>query len=401
MRLPVYGYTAKILHHEMTTPKMVAEILIVGGGIAGLAAAIALRQRGLEPLVLERALELREIGAGLLLAPNACAVLDRLGALPFLLAGRSLPVAQWELCDDRGAVLSKVTVPRVGEHNLSTRRSDLQWALMQCLPTDTVQLGCVATGAQLTDTGVSVTLEDGRILHARYLIVADGAHSAIRTALWPGREPGYQGYVGWRGMVDFVPGGWEGGRVTESWGRGKRFGISPVGGGRTYWYATTSIPEALCRERVRMAQLRRHFSGWHHPVGEILEAATDSDLLQHPIMDRRPPLHWQREEKAVLLGDAAHSLTPNLGQGAAMALEDAWQIAVHWGKPNAMVRFERERRFRLMRLWAVSRWLGVMIQWENPILCALRDLQMRLTPDTFSTMSMRNLLHFQPGELHQ
>ena len=110
-----------------------AEIIITGGGIAGLAAAIALRQRGFEVQVLEQAPELREIGAGLLLAPNACKVLEKLGALRFLLDGRAVEVPRWELRNWRGKLLSALAIPDKGELALSTRRSDLQFALLSCL----------------------------------------------------------------------------------------------------------------------------------------------------------------------------------------------------------------------------------------------------------------------------
>lgn len=374
------------------------EVFIVGGGIAGLAAAIALRQRGVDAVVLEQAPELREIGAGLLLAPNACAVLEKLGALQFLLSGRSVPVQQWELLNRNGRSLSVLKIPKDGQPSISTRRSDLQSCLLQCLPSEAVLLGCSATSARLSATGVIVSLADGRQIQAQYVIVADGSHSKLRECLWPGREPRYCGYVGWRGIVDFVPKGWRGGRVTESWGKGRRFGIAMVGDERTYWYASANVSAPQRHEQVSLAQLRRDFAGWHCPVAEILEAMPEERLLQHPISDRRPSWHWQLEEKAVLLGDAAHPLTPNLGQGASMALEDAWELGVQWGKPDAMKRFENRRRLRLQRLWASSRWLGVMIQWENPLLCYLRDTQMRAIPNSLSTNLMRRILHYVPGE---
>jgi 2-polyprenyl-6-methoxyphenol hydroxylase-like FAD-dependent oxidoreductase len=374
-------------------------VTIVGAGIAGLAVAIALRQRGIGVQVLEQAPELQEIGAGLLLGTNACAVLERLGALQALLTDRSIAVPRWELSDWQGRLLSALHIPRSGESSISTRRSDLQWALMQRLPRDVVKLGCAVINAELTTEGVQLKLADGRQMTASKVIVTDGAHSMVRAALWPGREPQYCGYVGWRGLVDHVPRGWEVGRVSESWGYGRRFGIAPVGGGRTYWYASANVPAAHCRDRVSVAELRRDFAYWHHPVTEILSMMPEEDLLQHPIHDRRPAWHWQREEKVVLLGDAAHPLTPNLGQGAAMALEDAWELAALWGKPDAMTRFERRRRMRLLLLWAASRHIGKLIQWDHPALCWLRDTQMRLTPDTLHTAMMRRLLRYVPSEV--
>lgn len=370
----------------------------MGGGIAGLAAAIALQQRGVRAIVLEQAPEIGEIGAGLLMAPNACKVLDRLGALESLQAGRCMPVSRWELRDWKGGLLSAMKIPRLGESSLSTRRSDLQWALLQRLAPGTLQTGRQVRAARLDDDGVILTFEDGREMTARRVIVADGANSQVRASLWNGREPRYCGYVGWRGLVDHVPAGWGNARVCESWGSGRRFGIAPVGDGRTYWYASATIPEARCCERVGLAQLKRDFSGWHDPVTELLEAMDEAALLQHPISDRRPAWSSQIDEKIVLIGDAAHPLTPNLGQGASMALEDAWELAVRWHLPGAMARFESSRRFRVMRLWAISRGIGKMIQWRHPALCGLRAMHLRGTPNGLSTAMMRRLLNYVPGE---
>ncbi len=374
------------------------EVIITGGGIAGLATAIALRQRGVEARALEQTPGLSEIGAGLLLGPNGCAVLDRLGALSALLEGRSMPVPRWELRNWQGRLLSTLTIPRPGEFSISTRRSDLQQALLACLPADAVRTGCEVTGASLIPNGVRLELADGREMSARQVIASDGAHSKVRAALWPGSEPRYCGYVGWRGIVDQVPAGWESGRVSESWGQGRRFGIAPLGDGRTYWYASVNVPEARNRERVSVAQLQRDFSGWHAPVAEILEAMPEESLLQHPIADRRPLWNSQRDEKVVLIGDAAHPLTPNLGQGASMALEDAWELAARWGHPGAMADFVRSRRPRLLRLWAISRQLGKMIQWEHPLLCGLRDAPIRAMPDAMPNLLMRRLLRYLPGK---
>jgi 2-polyprenyl-6-methoxyphenol hydroxylase-like FAD-dependent oxidoreductase len=372
-------------------------VTIVGAGIAGLAVAIALRQRGVEVDLLEQAPMLQEIGAGLLLGPNACAVLQSLGVLQTLQADRSRPVPRWEVRDQNGRLLSALNLPKSGQFSISTTRSDLQHALSQQLPEDVIKLNCTVTDAEMATDGVRLKLADGRQIAAHTVIVADGAHSKVRAAFWPGHHPRYCGYVGWRGLVDHVPAGWEVGRVCESWGSGRRFGIAPVGRGRTYWYASANVAESRSRDQMSVAQLRIDFAHWHQPIAEILNAMPEETLLQHPICDHRPPWHWQLQEKVVLLGDAAHPLTPNLGQGAAMALEDAWELAAQWGKPQAMARYQRLRRMRLLRLWAISRWVGKMIQWENPALCWLRNAQMTTVPNLLSTMIMRRLLHFEPS----
>jgi 2-polyprenyl-6-methoxyphenol hydroxylase-like FAD-dependent oxidoreductase len=192
--------------------------------------------------------------------------------------------------------------------------------------------------------------------------------------------------------VDHVPVGWETGRVTETWGRGRRFGIGAVGAGRTYWYASANVPQATAHLPVSLDQVRSDFQHWHYPVSDLLAHTEPTALLQHPIADSLPTLTWQKHGRLALLGDAAHPLTPNLGQGAAMALEDAWELASHWHQPDALQRYEKRRRLRLLTIWAASRWVGTMIQWENPLLCAARDAQLRLFPSALTSVLMRHLL---------
>jgi 2-polyprenyl-6-methoxyphenol hydroxylase-like FAD-dependent oxidoreductase len=377
-----------------------ANIIIAGGGIAGLAAAIALRQVGEEPLVLEQAPELREIGAGLLLGPNGCAILDRLGVLGCLLgSASSIDVPIWEVLNARGECLSRMKLPRPGEKSISTRRSDLQQALLMQLPRDSIHTGQAVKGVTLTGGTVWIQLDGGGEIQAERLIAADGASSAIRESLRPGSRPNYRGYVGWRALVDVCPSGWESGRVTESWGRGRRFGIAPTGGGRTYWYASANVPNRDLPMNASISSLRQDFANWHSPIPELLQSTREDALLTHPICDRAPvtPTHWGNH--VVLIGDAAHPLTPNLGQGASLALEDAWELAAAWHRPNSFQVFSERRRNRVHRLWRASRWLGRLIQWENPLLCAARDASVRTFPGWIAESFLRNLLRHQPTSL--
>ncbi len=152
------------------------------------------------------------------------------------------------------------------------------------------------------------------------------------------------------------------------------------------------------QERVGLGELKRWFADWHQPVSEILEAMPGERLLQHPISDRRPLADARRGEKVVLIGDAAHPMTPNLGQGASMALEDAWELARRWGDAEAMADFTRSRRRRWWRLWVVSRQLGKVIQWQTPLVCGLRDLSIGGMPDGVPNYMIRELLRYAPGK---
>jgi 2-polyprenyl-6-methoxyphenol hydroxylase-like FAD-dependent oxidoreductase len=366
--------------------------LIVGGGIGGLATAIALRHIGVEALVIERAPVLSEIGAGLLLSPNACRVLEILGVVEELRIS-AIETPCWELLDQAGRSLANLNIAVAGEHSLSTRRSDLQAVLLKALPSAAIRTESEAVSARDCGSHVEVSLTDGSVLRAERVIAADGANSALRRHLWPERVLGYRGYVGWRGIVEgYVPEGWESGRVTESWGKGRRFGIGHVGGGRTYWYATANRSKAEKNIPTSLECLRDDFASWHEPVGKLLGRMDPAGLLQHPIYDSRPHWHWRRGERIALLGDAAHPLTPNLGQGAAMALEDALALAKCWKYPDALARYERCRRGRLFAILTASRCVGAMIQWEHPLLCGVRDFQLRWTPDALARAALRALL---------
>jgi 2-polyprenyl-6-methoxyphenol hydroxylase-like FAD-dependent oxidoreductase len=365
--------------------------VIVGAGIGGLALSIALRQQGAESIIVERADELREVGAGLLLSPNACAVLEKLGVLPQVLAS-SIPTPRWDLLTPSGSSLASLHMAKAGEQSVSTRRSDLQMALLSRVPPDSIRLGCSAEKAILHPDHVEVRLSDGSKLLASRVMVADGTHSAIRSQHWPDRGPRYRGYIGWRALVDHVPAGWETGRVTETWGRGRRFGIGHVGGGKTYWYASANVPAREAQLKTPLSQLQEDFRHWHSPIQDLLARTAPEALLQHPIADATPSWQWQKAGLLALLGDAAHPLTPNLGQGAAMALEDAWELAQCWPKADALQRCESRRRLKLFRIWAASRWVGKMIQWENPVLCFIRDAQLKVLPSQLTTSLMRFIL---------
>ncbi len=372
------------------------KVVILGAGIGGLACALALRARGLGCVVYERAPELREIGAGLLLTPNACAVLAGLG-ITERLAGRSIATTRWGILDPRGRVLQEVGLFPPESGALSTRRSDLQSALRAAAGDDVIRLGHEARAIGVGERAATIRFGNGAVVEADLVIAADGADSLARRTFWPGRGLRDQGYVGWRAVVDGVPPGWEDGWVTESWGRGLRFGIAAVGQERTYWYATANHGAAgdddPARRRERLLQI---FRGWHAPVRALIHATPSALILRHAIADAHPAGRLSVGGRLALLGDAAHPLTPNLGQGAAMALEDAWELArclaTAPDPASALSRYERRRLGRVALIWALSNGLGRLIQSEHAGVTALRDAGMRATPRAVAWASLQALL---------
>jgi 2-polyprenyl-6-methoxyphenol hydroxylase-like FAD-dependent oxidoreductase len=188
--------------------------------------------------------------------------------------------------------------------------------------------------------------------------------------------------------------------LSESWGKGKRFGIAPIGQGRCYWYATANRPAGWSDDPAdRRKLLLELFGDWHKPVTDLISAASSEEIIAGPICDRVARRQWGRG-RVTLLGDAAHPMTPNLGQGAATAIEDAWTVARCLEKERtveaALRRYEHLRAPRLARVQSISRLLGRVIQLESPVAIACRDFVLRLTPNGMSSSVLKRVFSFDP-----
>jgi 2-polyprenyl-6-methoxyphenol hydroxylase-like FAD-dependent oxidoreductase len=364
-------------------------VLIAGGGIGGLPLAIALRCRGIEARVFERASKLEAIGAGITVQSNAMRALRPLG-LDEAVAREGQVGTRARCLDDRGRVLSEVDlteVARVARAPVVTiHRARLQAVLREAC-------GELMLGAELTgfrEDGAEVIARFGeREERGSFLVGADGLHSRTRRELFGDDPLHYAGYTVWRGVcarADLVPEG----VTTESWGRGARFGIVPIGQGQVYWFAVLNAPEDHRESpgRAREAVLTQ-FGSWHAPIRALVEATDEGAILRHDIFDRAPIPRWSRG-RVTLLGDAAHPMTPNLGQGGCQAIEDAVALAeeLERGGGEALVRYERRRLARAYRFVRTARQFGQVGQWEHPFAVAIRDLLVRMTPDSVATASI-------------
>lgn len=346
----------------MSAPLRVA---VVGGGIGGLAAAVALRSRGLDVTVYEQAAQLGEVGAGVQLQPNGLRVLERLGLGPEIArVGVPLGPASTYFRRDGTVVGPIVTTDTSGLLRLhGMHRADLLDLLARALPDGVVRTAHRCAGVEQTATRVRIAFANGAVAEADLAVGADGIHSVLRDAVTEPAEPVYSGSVAYRGLLpaDALP-GWPR-DASQLWmGEGKHFLVFPVRSGELINYVGF-VPQA--REALESwsapgdpAALAEAFAGWDPRVEQLL--ALVRETFWWGLYDREPLDRWSRG-RLTLLGDAAHPMLPHLGQGVNQAIEDAAVLATVLGEaeppdvPAALAEYERRRRARTRTVQAGAR----------------------------------------------
>ena len=374
---------------------MSAPILIAGGGIGGLTLAALLKRRGRECLVLERAPRFAPVGAGIILQPNASKAL-RIGGVEGEVLSRGAAMQRMQIRDHRGRILSSVDAASflatfsagiVGFH-----RATLHAALLDLIEPSSIRLDAAVRSCGETAAGVFVELEPGERIEGSGLVGADGLRSTVRRHIVKDGGPVYSGYTSWRGVTargSF----WPAGQMSESWGAGARFGLVAIDGDRLYWFATANVPEGE-RDKGK-ADLLARFRGWHEPIRPVIESTPEDAILRTDISDRDPIGRWS-EGRLTLLGDAAHPMTPNLGQGGCQAIEDAVVLdlclSAHEDFAKAFKDYETRRLGRTARVVKQARRFGRVGQFKNGAARALRNFAVRITP-LFATLRAARWLY--------
>lgn len=305
--------------------------VIVGAGIGGLTAAVALQRRGWDVTVAERAPALEPVGAGLGLSPNALHALDAIGLGDEVRrfsavqghGGLRRSGGGWLVRTDLGAVAT-----RFGDPQLVALRADVVGLLAGSLPAGVLRTGVTVTGVDAGDADrrARVATSDGD-LDADLVVAADGIGSRIRAILFPDSPgPRYSGFTTWRFVAPALPEGASRAEPAETWGRGEVFGVLPLASGEVYCYASAPAPPGL-RHDDEAAELKRRFGRWHDPIPDLIGAISPDRVLHDDVYWIAEPLPALHRGRVAILGDAAHAMTPHLGQGACQAIEDAVVLA--------------------------------------------------------------------------
>jgi FAD-dependent urate hydroxylase len=334
--------------------------IVIGGGIGGLSAAIALKQCGIETDVYEAVKHIKPVGAAISIWPNGVKCLNWLGMKEPLrkLGG---PMEYMSYRDFRhNQTMTRFSlaplVQSVGERPWPVARAGLQEMLLDTYGREAVQFGKRVVSVESFADGVRATFEDGHTAEADLLVAADGTHSAIRSwVIGYQTERRYAGYVNWNGLVtideDLAPAN----QWTTWVGEGKRVSLMPVAGNRFYFFFDVPLAKGLNEDRTTArSDLQRYFRGWADPVQKLITQIDPQTTNRIEIHDIEP-LETLVRGRVALLGDAGHSTTPDIGQGGCAAMEDAVVLAMtlqthSLGIEDALLRYQEKRAWRVKDL---------------------------------------------------
>ena len=361
-------------------------VIVVGGGIGGLTAALALRRDGHEVVVLERRPTSEEAGAGISLWPNAMRILRELGVGEALEAA-AISDGRATIRTPRGRKLSVTDMDEIGRRYAAplavVHRSHLLAVLRDAVGERALRLGATCTGVVQDDRVARAQLADGSQVEGDVVVAADGVGSRLRDALIDKGAVHDTGLVAWRAVVpadgvdvEAVAG--------EAWGRGELFGAAALTGGRLYWFASSRAPASAAGSEAKERELLlERFADWHEPIPAIIEATAPDAIIRTPLRELTPLPAWT-SGRVALLGDAAHAMLPNLGQGGCQAIEDAAALGRSLRNgvevPEALRAYEHSRKPRADDIARQSRRMSAVAHLRNPAATTLRNLAMRAAP---------------------
>ncbi|MGE3802145.1 MAG: FAD-dependent monooxygenase [Candidatus Kapaibacterium sp.] len=361
-------------------------VLIVGGGIGGLTTAVALRHVGITAHVYERAPELREVGAGFTIWSNAMKGLREIG-----LEGKALALGaelkKFQTLSPNGKVIDTEKMESiysaVGATSICIHRADLLQILAEALPSEQIQTGKECVGVEQNDESVTLKFSDGAKVEGEIAIGADGINSAVRASLFGTETPRYAGYYCYRAIAETneLPPD----EAIFGMAKGAQLGFFPFGReGKTYWFVCPNAPitrgesESTFDHKTFLSSIADRLPSH---LGQIIRNTPTEDLIIGNVLDRPPRKEWGIG-RVTLLGDAIHPTTPNLGQGACMAIEDGIVLADAIRRADnyitALRQYEQKRRKRTAMIARQSWRIGKIYQYENPLLIHLRTLMFRL-----------------------
>lgn len=352
--------------------------IIVGGGIGGVTAGYALNSLGIRADVYEQASDLHKIyvGSGIHLWNNAMRALKEIGLADAVehSAGREAVVERMQIKSHKGKVLGDVPMGdigrKIGADCIGINRAELLPLLGEQLDEGVLHLDSKVVDFAQDESGVTAYFEDGREERGDFLVGADGLHSFVRAKLLGGEKPRFAGYTIWQGITSFEDADHAPiGLFLICYGPGLRFAFYRVGGARLYWFAVENADEGgKDPEGKTKSMMLQRFEGWPQPIREIIEGTDEASIHRRDLYDRDPVTRWG-EGRITLLGDAAHAMTFDVGQGAGQSIEDALVLSRYVSRSDDVVgalrEYEARRQPRTKHMQKISRFVGVQGKWDS------------------------------------
>lgn len=361
------------------------KITIIGAGIGGLTTAISLQQKGFDVCIFEQSQELKPVGAGIILANNAMQVYEKLG-LKKAIEAKGTPIRSMNITDAKLSPLSKIDLSYFEKkHKVKTiviHRGHLQKILLDQLNSIKIHLGHHLHSVRSQKEGYALQFENGTVYTASILIGADGLNSKVRNLLFTDHKIRKANQICWRGITQFELAQNYKQELNEAWGGSERFGFVPVDKNKVYWYALKSFEKDINEFSVN--KIASYFSTYHPLIKSLINSTPKTQINTAEIADLKPNSFWY-QDKVCLIGDAAHATTPNMGQGACQAIEDAYVLAACLQKFKIDKAFQKYQKIRLPKAHKIvkSSWyLGKIAHLSNPIWIAIRNKIMKTTPDS-------------------
>ncbi|MCL7763285.1 FAD-dependent monooxygenase [Polaribacter sp. Z014] len=344
---------------------------IIGAGIGGLTTALAFEQKGIEYQIFEKAPVLNEVGAGIWLAPNALQVLESLGVLEDVIANGNfidrITIGKQDLSpisDSNQDFIKDI----FGYTTVAIHRAALQKLLFDKIPKEKIFLNKgFESFKEIAANKIEVTFNDASKTTTDFLIAADGINSKVRQQLFPESSKRYSGQTCWRGITNRVLEDDLLHRGFELWGNKIRFGISKVSKDKTYWFAVVLAKE---NEEVEVnlvkEKLLKMFSDFDPLITDLIAATEIYQIIKSDIHDLNPLKKWHKNN-ICLIGDAGHATTPNMGQGGAQAIEDAYYLSnlIAENKDKNVFELFQQKRQKKVNLVVNQSWMtGKMAHWK-------------------------------------
>jgi len=360
---------------------------IIGAGIGGLTTAIALEQKGMHVRVFEQAEEIKPIGAGIILASNAMQVYEKLGLKNEIEEnGNAISAVLITIAD-----LSPISTidlsyfeKKYNVKNIAMHRGTLQQILIDKLVSTKIHVDHKLKKATKISEGHHLEFENGKEYQSSTLIGADGINSIVRRDLFSNNTIRNANQICWRGIAEYDLLSKFKKELNEAWGNSERFGFAQIAKNKVYWYALKSYKTDTYEYTVKNIEF--YFEKFSSTIRDIIALTPKEQIHTAEISDLKPTRTWFKDN-VCLIGDSAHATTPNMGQGACQAIEDAYVLSECLEKHEPNVAFENFQRIRLPKAHQVVKtsWMvGKISHMSNPVLIRIRNQIMKMTPSSIN-----------------